>query len=342
MDDRSTSPIEKKYRHSESVHRSGSPMPSKVRHSLPSKRSPSVQDHRNIYDDVVQKLYSGPKFVGGLDVQVSLLSPASVRSDLVTREINPDHLKTLKVSLSSFPAGLHTRGAFKLAVIDTPGCALSPSAIRERVMALKELNQKSLVGAMLDLNHDGVLFLTVGGNHSRQAVLELADENKGDFKLHTRVRCDFFLELDQVEITALGVVDNIVSSTSKDLGLHEKVELVRRLWKDPNMVEPHKKGYRLIPDAENQAVCGILHSNQFKGDSKNRIKQSNPFLQACNVPDVHWDIVFKLLRKGTMKQKAFRNMSWTLPEQGLSGVAKLLQNRRQARFQKRIGCPETI
>ena len=97
------------------------------------------------------------------------------------------------------------------------------------------------------------------------------------------------------------MVDNIVSSAAEDLGLHEKVDLIRRMWKDISCTELKRTKLWLTSEAENNAVFGILHTND-SIDRVKRVRQANPFLRACNVPDIHWDIVFELLRDKILKQ----------------------------------------
>ena len=315
-------PQQKKRRMSESKRRSTSPVTKRVRHSLPPKTFIDPPNQVNLYDLAVRELYTGPKFIGKFNIPIQYLRPASLRPDLVTRQISPSHLKTVKNSLASFPSGLETRCNFKLAVVNRNDCVLSDQVIRDRLKVLKDLDDAHLAEALYQLGVDGVILLTVGGNHSRQAIMELANEGKAGFLHNTQVSCDVFHDLTQTEITALGVVDNIVSSAAEDLGLHEKVDLIRRMWKDSSCTELKRTKLWLNSEAENNAVFGILHTND-SIDRVKRARQANPFLRACNVPDIHWDIVFELLRDKVLKQESFRSILWTLPEEDL---ARLLQN----------------
>ena len=87
-----------------------------------------------------------------------------------------------------------------------------------------------------------IYLLTIGGKHSREAVFSLIKSGSKSFGSYNSVQCDMFCDLTQEEIIAAGYEDNCVAAAVHDYSLHEKAELIRRMFKNSLHREGGKAG----------------------------------------------------------------------------------------------------
>ena len=305
---------------------------------LPRLSLPSVVTRKGgqvSYDDMVGKLYSSNRYVGQVELPITLLAPASLHPEMCTRPLNQAHVQELKVSYKSLSSGLNMRGSSKIVLILKAKATKTQGALTVLLNELRSKTPDVIVSRLIELSRSDVDLLTVGGNHSREAVTDLIKSGASQhFTTSTTVRCDVFHQVGLAEVTALGVVDNIVSSSSQALTLCDKAELIHRLWKNPDNIETVKsgknKGRRLNDAAMRQAAFGIMHTNDSLDEAK-RLKACNPFIKACDVPDVLWELVFQLLEKKVLSQTLFRSIQWTLPPAEVEASLRNLVRHKDAK-----------
>jgi hypothetical protein len=269
-------------------------------------------------DKLVHALYASEKFYGSLHLPVTMLSPASQAPEYCTRELNQPHVDHLEESFSNYASGFNLRDKFKVCIVLTTKGTDRMRDVENAFAKVRERGATKIVGLIQKLINKGYVWaVTIGGNHSRAALCRLI--KKGDVRFPTdfTVECDVFVGATIEEARAVGFVDNTVASTSKEMSLCDKVDLIRQLWKDPASLT---NDGALTARAQATAA-DYLFSNQSMAKTEKtkttRLNSAGPMIRACNVPDMLWPEVQTALNAKGITVGFFRSINWSFDPERL-------------------------
>jgi hypothetical protein len=140
--------------------------------------------------------------LGTFEIPVVQLQPPL--QSAATRGLNVNHVKTLKAGIVQAVSGHQLRSTLKVSLVGNEHSGLSPRVTNSKIKYLLETSADLRSDKLLDLLNKNILrATTIGGNHSRQAFLELIKEGHPDFPHTFTLRCDVYAELSENEETAI-------------------------------------------------------------------------------------------------------------------------------------------
>jgi hypothetical protein len=272
---------------------------------------PEAPAGANPSDVLVKTLYSGDKFVGRFKLPILSLSPASLAQHYCTREMVEEHVLRLVDSMSSYTSGFEVRDNFKVALCFTSEAEEERGKMKLRVTDLLKQStvkaRRTKIQALID--EKLVNAITIGGNHSREALTRLINQNHDHFPKDFEVTCDVFIDPSVEEARAIGFVDNTVASANREYSFQDKVILIRELWMNPKYVT--EQGLGLTNAALTLAVNDYLSNNKGNTSFDVRLNSSSAFIKACNIPEDLWEVVKESLSSKSITMAFFRSINWS-------------------------------
>ena len=266
---------------------------------------------QSVYSEMALQAYESRFYLGSFMLPVTKLSPAAAAMHLCTRDLNEKHVEQLMTIIFGHRAGLMMRDALKVVLIwDKKDSNFSAGAAEDLIGRLQNADPADRLEMILkSIDHGGLIAVTIGGNHGREACVRLI--RKGQFEPDLELRCDVFAGLDVPTARALGFIDNLVAQEALGYSLAEKVSMIRELSYDDKFVDRGS----LTDQAVRICVFDIMYkSNATKKETTNpqsRIKSAAPFLKACRVPAQLWPHVRAALATDKISLTDFRSISWT-------------------------------
>ena len=267
--------------------------------------------NQSVYSKMVADAYQSKSYLGMFEVPVVLLSSAAVARHLCTRDLNEQHVQELMSTFRSHTSGLLVRDTLKVVLIPNPDFAGATSAVLNRTV--KKLvdtpdHVERLTLLREALKAGQLIAVTIAGNHGREACFRLI--SLGELSRDLTVRVDVFVKLDAASCKAIGFVDNLVSSSTLEYSLLDKVTMIRDISNDPCYLSDGL----LTSEALRICVEDIMYKNssakKSETDRNKRLKSASPFLKACRVPDELWPIVSQALATKKITQGQFRTFHW--------------------------------
>ena len=284
------------------------------------------------YNKIVATVYKSTKYVGRFNLPVAAFVSADVLPEWATRPLVETHVVDLMKSMSDYNSGVLVRDAFKLLLVSLESTNWSNQRVKKEIDKLCEKHAgdtETLRKKISDyLESSALAGITIGGNHSREAIQRLLKSGSLVFDKNLVVPTDVFYDLTKEEALAIGWVDNMVSSIAAEYTLRDKVALIRDLWKDPKNVT--ETG--LSASAMETATYEYMYTSRKKDDDakkkKKTLDSSGPFVKACNVPDDLWPLVNNILSRDLLNLTIFRSIQWHVcPKQLKKALLDLLNSR---------------
>ena len=269
-------------------------------------------------------MYKSPKFLGRFNLPIVTFSPASTIGDWATRPLIETHVEDLIRSMTDYNSGVLVRDTFKVSLMSLATSTWSANRLVNEVDNIAEDFkhdhrglEKAISELLMTTMSAGV---TIGGNHSREAIQRMLRSGSNVFETSLVVPSDVFYNLTKEETLAIGWVDNMVSSVSASYTLRDKVALIRNLWQDPQ----HVADSGLTAAAMEIACYEYMYTSKKKekdaAKKKKTLDSSGPFVKACNVPESFWPLVNNILSKNLLNLTTFRTIQWNISPDDLRGA----------------------
>ena len=313
---------------------------------------PRVHDASSILKD---KLKSLGKFQLPVASLVAPRYQVPGEEDEATRDLDNLHVENLKESFKVHSGGLELRSPFLIWLAPHKVTASYQKLMNNLRSLVDKKNDKELHAQVYHLCTEKLIRpVTIGGNHSREALQQLMRLKNRSFPQDLTINCQVFINLELHEARAIGLLENKIGEVRKMVSFPEQIHQIRAVVRSPVFRKnPEGSDYsnKSLNDAGWMTIHKILsHPSQKETDEK-KLKNTNGLSTrvALNIPPELESTFFQILDlkkpggpgkpdEPLIKTSVARLFDWTLPVDRLGPLLdNLLETRDLTKFGTAVG-----